>query len=291
MAWLIEMLPGREKVAVGAWLARFPDRSAVKGVAIDMWPPYRDLAREMFPGVPVVVDKFHIVRKANRCMDKVRIRLGKAKPKGLRIHGKRSRHVLNKSPGRLNDQQRFTRDLWLENEPEMKAAYELKEAFYRIFTLPKAEAIAAYDAFPSTVPASLKAEFRELLTPMRNWRTEILAYFDYPITNGYTEAVNGVAKLVNRAGTGYSFPVLRARMLFRQPVGRNWREAPWRPIRPPNWVSLHDPTRYRACQSCGGLFYQKLVKAVTLRPLTSRQKPVTRAACSGCRKRLGQSHA
>ena len=28
---------------------------------------------------------------------------------------------------------------------------------------------------------------------------------DYPITNGYTEALNGVAKVINRQGRGYTF--------------------------------------------------------------------------------------
>ena len=54
----------------------------------------------------------------------------------------------------------------------------------------------------------------------KNWRNEILAYFDHPISNGYTEALNGVAKVINRAGRGYSFEVLRARLLFGK-EGRN----------------------------------------------------------------------
>lgn len=49
---------------------------------------------------------------------------------------------------------------------------------------------------------------------MRNWRTEILAFFDHPITNGYTEALNGATKVINRMGRGYSFEVLRGRVLF-----------------------------------------------------------------------------
>ena len=36
----------------------------------------------------------------------------------------------------------------------------------------------------------------QLLTAMTNWRTEILAVLDTPITNAYTEALNGVAKTI-----------------------------------------------------------------------------------------------
>jgi hypothetical protein len=59
-----------------------------------------------------------------------------------------------------------------------------------------------------------KKSFAPLLTATKNWREEILAFFDYPISNGYTEALNGVAKVTNRQGRGYSFEVLRARVPF-----------------------------------------------------------------------------
>ena len=81
---------------------------------------------------------------------------------------------------------------------DLAAAHKLKEAFYDIYDMPKAQAVAAYDAYPGTVPVFLKADFKVLLTSMKNWRTEILAYFDHPITNAYTEALNGVAKAANR---------------------------------------------------------------------------------------------
>jgi hypothetical protein len=56
--------------------------------------------------------------------------------------------------------------------------------------------------------------FKELTTAVRNWHVEIFAYFDQPITNAYTESVNRLAKDMNRMGRGYSFEVIRARMLY-----------------------------------------------------------------------------
>lgn len=41
-----------------------------------------------------------------------------------------------------------------------------------------------------------------------------MAYFDHsPLTNAYTEALNGLVKTANRLGRGYSFEVLRAKVL------------------------------------------------------------------------------
>jgi transposase len=55
-----------------------------------------------------------------------------------------------------------------------------------------------------------------MLTALTNWETEIFVYFDAPkeITNGYTEAMNGIAKLTNHTWRGYSFAALRAKVLY-----------------------------------------------------------------------------
>lgn len=224
----VDMLARRDKDTLTTWLNHFRERSHVRGVAIDMWRPYRDVARHMLPGVPVVIDKFHVVRTASYCMERVRIRLQKVKKAGERRDWLRSKALLNMRYGKLTVKQRFNVDMWLDNEPELAAAHRLKEAFYGVYDLPKAEAVAAFDAYASTIPASLKADFKTLTTSMKNWRPEILAYFDHPISNAYTEALNGVAKTINRTGRGYSFDVLRARLLFgkrAKPIEQPWALA------------------------------------------------------------------
>lgn len=222
---VLDMLPARDKSTLATWLRQFPDLKVVKGVAIDMWRPYRDIARQMLPGIPVVVDKFHVIRTASYCMERVRIRLQKKRVAGIRKLWLQSKATLNKRYSSLNDKAKLNLEIWLANEPELAEAYRLKEAFYDIYDMPKEQAVEAFDAFPAKVPAMLAHDFKVLLTAMRNWRKEILAYFDHPITNAYTEAVNGVAKTVNRAGRGYSFDVLRARLLFgkkAKPEQQTW---------------------------------------------------------------------
>jgi len=50
---------------------------------------------------------------------------------------------------------------------------------------------------------------------MTNWRAEIFSHFEYGhVTNAYTEAVNGLAKLIARNGRGYSFEAVRAKVLY-----------------------------------------------------------------------------
>ena len=39
---------------------------------MDMWAQYRDAVHDTLPGVPVVVDKFHVIKELNAQMDAVR---------------------------------------------------------------------------------------------------------------------------------------------------------------------------------------------------------------------------
>ena len=50
----------------------------------------------------------------------------------------------------------------------------------------------------------------------RNWRGEILAYFDCRATNAYTESLNNLIRTTNRVGRGYSFEALRAKVLLSE---------------------------------------------------------------------------
>lgn len=62
----------------------------------------------------------------------------------------------------------------------------------------------------------LETAFAPLLSAMGNWQHEIFAYFEVPgaATNATTEALNGLAKLAQRMGRGYSFEAIRAKLLY-----------------------------------------------------------------------------
>lgn len=287
----IEMLADRDKLTLAGWLHRFRDRSMVKGIAIDMWRPYRDVASAIFPGLPVVIDKFHVVRMANLGVDRTRIRLAKAKSKAIGRGWMRSKTLLVKRTSNLSEKQGFNLRMWLDNEPEIAESYRLKEAFFDIYDMPKAEAIDAYSAWPAKVPSSLRADYKPLMTAMKNWRPEILAYFDHPISNGYTEALNGIAKQINRAGRGYSYEVLRARLLFKdmdktttlkvcEPAPLYEIQRKKRELR--DTLLTQDGNR---CRSCGGVF--RSLEVSYLKPFVSGERTIPAVLlCSACHRRF-----
>lgn len=51
---------------------------------------------------------------------------------------------------------------------------------------------------------------------VNRWSLEIFNYFDHPYTNGVTEAINGCIKAIARDGKGYSFEILRGKVLYGQ---------------------------------------------------------------------------
>lgn len=273
---LLDMLPARDKDTLAAWLWQFKDRNAVKVVTIDMWRPYQRLATELLPHAVVVVDKFHIMRMAGEAMDRVRIRLARVKQPEVRRHWVRSKVMLNKRPHNLTEKQRFNLQMWLDNEPEIAAAYRCKEAFYSLFDLPKGEAIRAFDGFAASVEPSVKPEFKPLLTAMRNWRSEILAVFDHPYTNAFTESLNNLTKHIVKAGRGYSFEVLRARILA------NYGD----PAKEPLFFEFLLKDDGNPCANCGLPCRAEDMHLVTLPPVTRGQRAKRALVCEVCEVRF-----
>lgn len=289
----IDMLPDRDKPLVTKWLYQFKDKRVVKGLAIDMWRPYKDAAQSVFPGLPVIIDKFHVVKMANKAMDDVRITLAKDQERRVGKDWMRRKSLLRMRYKNLNEKGRFNLQMWLDNEPNVAVAYHLKEAFYDIYEAPtKGDAAERLDEWRASVPSSMKSgkkSFAPLLTATRNWREEILAFFDHPISNGYTEALNGVAKVINRSGRGYSFEVLRARLLFKEKT-----------LIEPEIAILNNRYQRNAtvrrallagsdgrCKSCHGVFEPGDLYATAMSPVVAGEHFSNGALlCASCQKRF-----
>lgn len=215
----VDLLESRDPKTLAHWLYINKAQDFVKVVSTDMYAPYRKLVRDLLPGVPVVADKFHVVRMADLAVEHVRRRVAKTKPVEVGRQWKRQSVLLRLRRKDLDEKGRFNLDMWLDNEPDLAVAYNLKERFYDIYDAQDrktaAELLDAWrDSIPDHVATTPRKDFRAMLTATKNWRGEILAYFDNRITNSYTEALNGITKVANRQGRGYSFEVIRAKMLY-----------------------------------------------------------------------------
>src|SRR5699024_1068100 len=50
-------------------------RNRVKVITMDMFSPYYQLAKQIFPNAKIVLDRFHLVQHLSRAMNRVRIQI------------------------------------------------------------------------------------------------------------------------------------------------------------------------------------------------------------------------
>lgn len=214
---LVDMLPKRDVKSVAKRLTEFRQRDRIELVLMDMWRPYKQAANDVLPQARIVVDKFHVVRMASEGMERVRKDLRETLTDRQRRTLKRDRFILLRRQHNLKEEDQMLLETWLANFPLLGQAYHLKESLYEIWDLDdRAEAERRYKLWEAAIPAELAYAFHDLTRALKNWHEEAFSYFDHgaAATNAYTEAMNGVAKVLNRLGRGYSFEMIRAKMLF-----------------------------------------------------------------------------
>ncbi len=73
------------------------------------------------------------------------------------------------------------------------------------------------------MPPEFERPFKQSRDAVRNWRPDILRYFEHPYTSAYIERLNGLIRKMNVQGAGYEFETLRAKALLKH--GRVEREV------------------------------------------------------------------
>ena len=74
---IVAILDGRTQATIRNHFLRYSreTRSRVKVITMDMFSPYYDIARKLFPNAKIVLDRFHIVQHLSRAMNRVRIQI------------------------------------------------------------------------------------------------------------------------------------------------------------------------------------------------------------------------
>lgn len=213
---LVDLRRDRSKRAVKEAICRLHGWQQIEIVTMDMWRPYRDAVRELIPTAEIVIDRFHVARFANQAMDQARKDIRSQLDKRERLKLKNDRKILFKrrdSITGLNELASF--EFWTNEYPELMAVYNAKEAFLGLWDMPDRESAESYwqDWLAITKP-NVRRYFSDAIRAFDNWNNEIFNWWNFEYTNAFTESLNNIIKSVHRAGRGYSFDVLRAKMLF-----------------------------------------------------------------------------
>jgi transposase len=222
---LLDIMANRYKNRLSDYLDRLPDKDRVEVVCQDMYDNYRTLARKHFPKAAIVVDKFHVVMKANDAVEKFRRKLNSTMLAEDRTKLKNQRKILLARYRNLSGEAREKLDGWFAKYPTLEEVYWLKERFFDFYDADTAgETDARYQRWLGLLKPEYEPFFADLNRCMRNWRPHIHSYFDHRYTNAYVEGINRSMDSIQREGRGYSFEAMRAKALLAH--GHHKRELP-----------------------------------------------------------------
>ena len=232
-----DILDSRSKLSLSIFFSRIPreERLKVKYVTIDMWEPYRDVAKTYFPNCIVAVDPFHVIKHLVKDFDDLRIDLMKKSPYGSNAYYllKKWSWLLVKSSVDLDNEKvynnrfktklnrRDLRGMIFSTFPELSEAYDLKELYRRMNNnCSYDEAAALYDDILQAFKSSGIRQYNEFTEILINWKEEILnsylrPYDDRKLSNSFTENVNGKLRTYLSVSRGISnFSRFRKRVLY-----------------------------------------------------------------------------
>jgi transposase len=230
---IIDILPTRKFSDVAGWIDRQPLawKERVRFGALDMSATYAAVYTVILPRAAQVVDPFHVVSLANRCLDAVRRRV-QSEQTGHR--GRRDDPLYRARRALLVGEEKLgtgaTERLWslLElGDPgaEVAIAYRVKERlrdFYRTSDPDQARRLLE-ELRDHCTREAMPPEIQKLGRTLRQWFDKICNYHLAQVSNGPTEALNNLIKRIKRIGFGFrNFENYRIRALLY--AGRpNWR--------------------------------------------------------------------
>jgi transposase len=216
MKTIYDVQEKRTLASLTKFFQAIPDRDSIEWIAADMWGPYKSLFKTQAPQAKFVIDKFHVVRMASEALEQIRKSLQRTltQEEALLIK-KNIRWSLLKGKNQRNDADWEIIEHIRQYHPRLAVAFDLKESFYAIYDNDtRQDAEIAFKDWEQSIPLEYKKEFGGVAKTVNNHHQDIFNYFDCPITNAYTEAFNGLLQVVNRMGRGYSYEVLRAKLMF-----------------------------------------------------------------------------
>ncbi len=232
---VIDMVRGNAAADLRRWCANADPGwlSGIEVVATDLAESFRAGLSPHLDHATRVADPFHVVRVANRCLDKVRRRV---QNETLHHRGRKAdplyriRKLLLSGSERLDERGHDRMLLGLrvgDPHDEVLGAWLAKESVRDIYLAEDPdEAAVLIDKAIAGCAADDVAEIVSLANTLRSWRSEILAHHDTGASNGPTEGLNLCVKRVKRCGHGFrSFENYRLRVLLHA-GGVTWPERP-----------------------------------------------------------------
>jgi transposase len=200
--------PGRNAATLQAFFDELGDRKqTIRAVSIDMSGGYEKAIRDNLPGAEICFDPFHVVRLAQRAVDRVRRDEWNAHershtPKGRWIKG--TRWSLLKAPAKQSIEQLALLGEVQQANRALYRAFLLKEELRLLYQLDDPtlapDHLAAWLAWASR---SRLEPFVRLARTIRRHRDGILAAIRLGLNNARLEGLNSRIRLISHRSFGF----------------------------------------------------------------------------------------
>lgn len=197
---IIDILEKRDKEFLRAYFQGLGTTfcEQIEDFCSDMWGPFQDLAKELFPNADIHVDRFHWTVHLNKVLDSARKSL-RRKDKDEEAY-KRLKWKLIKRPKNLNEDE--TKDLKkaFALSPQLEDLYEMRNTFQAIFDTDYSCDFAETQIDLWLEQAKLfKNKYLDKFTALfGRHRKNILNYFKNRISSGAVEGTNNLLRTVKR---------------------------------------------------------------------------------------------
>jgi transposase len=186
---------------------------------MDMSRTFREAVQLCLPHARIVADHFHVIQHVGKAVKKVIGRWAKSAQGKQALDGQVHLFLRNQEDLEASEEQ--SRASLAQAFPEIAVAGPLKEDLRTWYATASAQTAAAQlDAWIAHVKQAGPAELRKALSAFRDWRSEILAFFDFlptRLSNGCVEGKNNRTKAIMRQAYGYrNRRHLRMRILLEE---------------------------------------------------------------------------
>jgi transposase len=199
---VLEVSEGRTLEDVQKLLERLSEPDQVEAVSMDMSASFRPAVQQTLPQAVIVVDHFHVIQHVMKAFRKIVSSWAHKKEGVILLH--RKQHLFLRAKEDLTKEQAQERARIGTQLPQLEKAWQLKEALRTWYADATVETAAAdLDQWILQVQESGFTHLQKALSAFVKWRKEILAFFQFRISNGFVEGKNNRTKALMRQGYGY----------------------------------------------------------------------------------------
>ena len=225
---IVAILDGRTQATIRNHFLRYSRqaRSRVRVITMDMFTPYYDIARKLFPNAKIVLDRFHIVQHLSRAMNRVRIQIMnqfdrrsheyKALKRYWKLIQQDSRKLSDKRFYRPTFRSHLTNKEVLEKllsySQELRQHYNLYQLL--LFHFQEKQTDHFFSLIDETI-SSVNPIFQTVFKTFLKDKDKIMNALEFPYSNAKLEATNNLIKVIKRNAFGFrNFDNFKTRILI-----------------------------------------------------------------------------